>query len=102
MLVIIETLQLTGIFTYEKVVHNIWFFIFSLVAVSILAIIGATFVGMYFARKIIYDQDFSPFEKEIIRMKVDLEEIKKTLKELNSTLERNSKNKTEMPGEIKK
>jgi len=57
-------------------------FVFSLVLISIMGIIGAIFVGMFISHKVFSSREFTTFEEEMLKMKSDIEYIRKRLEEM--------------------
>ncbi|MGM0510668.1 MAG: hypothetical protein ACQESD_06025 [Thermoplasmatota archaeon] len=57
-------------------------FVFSLVLISIMGIIGAIFVGMFISHKVFSSREFTTFEEEMLKMKRDIEYIRKRLEEM--------------------
>lgn len=82
-LIIFEVLQLTGIVKVSQIVANFYLFMFSLVVVSILAIIGAVFLGITIAHRLMENREFTPFEEEMLTMKEQINKIEKTLESMN-------------------
>jgi len=78
-LAIFEVLQLTGVLRVSAIVANFYLFMFSLVTVSILAVIGAIFVGITIAHRMMGNTDFTPFEKEMLTLKEQVDRIEKML-----------------------
>lgn len=56
-------------------------FVFSLVLISIMGIIGAIFVGMFISHKVFSSREFTTFEEEMLKMKNDIEYIRNKLEE---------------------
>ncbi|MDI6855450.1 MAG: hypothetical protein QMD21_01520 [Candidatus Thermoplasmatota archaeon] len=54
-------------------------FLLGWIAILILAIIGAVFLGMYLSHRILLTKDFTPFEKAMLEMKEDIAEINRKL-----------------------
>ncbi|MFW5928446.1 MAG: hypothetical protein ACOCSL_04500 [Thermoplasmatota archaeon] len=65
----------------RDILTGFYTFVFGLVVISILAIIGAVFFGMYISHRIFSTRQFTTFEEEMLKMKDDVEEIKKKLEE---------------------
>ncbi len=75
-------LELTGITSLVEMAYgNFDTFIFALIFVSFLSIVGAIFLGMFISHKILSVSGFTPFEEEMLRMREDIKEIKNTLEE---------------------
>lgn len=56
-------------------------FVFLLVFISILSIIGAIFVGMFISHRIFSASGFTTFEEEMLQMRKDVQDIKERLEE---------------------
>ena len=56
-------------------------FIFSLVLITILALVGAVFVGFYLSSQVYSARGFTPFEQEMLRMREEVTELRRELKE---------------------
>lgn len=74
-----EILQLTGIVKLAQIVANFYLFMFSLVIVSVLAIIGAIFLGITLAHRMLDSKEFTPFEEEMLSMKEQINRIESIL-----------------------
>ncbi|MCL4326411.1 MAG: hypothetical protein M1481_06295 [Candidatus Thermoplasmatota archaeon] len=80
-LIIAEILEIAGVISYQFIVGNIFFFVFAVVIIAFLAIIGAMFVGVLLSKKLYTDNNFTPFEVEMLKMKEDIAELKTMIKE---------------------
>ncbi len=74
--------SITGIIPFEDIIANFAVFVFSLVIISILAIVGAGFLGMLFSHKLLTMQGFTPFEEEMLRMREDIKQIRSDIEEI--------------------
>ena len=74
--------QLLGIISIESALTNFYIFITALLAITILAIIGAVFLGIFISHRIFTGRDFTPFEKEMLSMKDDINHIKSKLDDI--------------------
>jgi uncharacterized membrane protein YhaH (DUF805 family) len=81
-LIIFEILQFSGIIKLSSIAANFYLFMFSLVTISILAVIGAIFLGITIAHRLLESKGFTPFEIEMLSMKEQISEMKKTLEEM--------------------
>ena len=78
-------------FTYQDLIYsNFWIFVFSLIAIAILSIVGAVFIGMYWSHRYFSARGFTPFEEEMLKMRKEVSEIREKLHELH---EKNKKDK---------
>ncbi len=78
-----EILQLTGILKVTQIVANFYLFMFSIVVVSVLAVIGAIFLGMTIAHRLMERKDFTPFEEEMFSMREQMNRIEKMIETIN-------------------
>lgn len=56
----------------------------SLVFTTIIAVIGAIFIGISLTARLLSSQGFTPFEEEMLRMRGDLAEVKASVEEIRS------------------
>jgi len=82
--------QLLGLISIESALTNFYIFMTALLAITILAIIGAVFLGIFISHRIFSGREFTPFEKEMLSMKEDIDYLKTKLDELT---EKENKNK---------
>lgn len=87
-LVLVEVLEVSHVF---RLPASDWFgdplaLIFALVLVTILALVGAIFIGIYFTQRVLSPSGFTPFEEEMLKMRGDLAEIRETVRELAQEL----------------
>jgi hypothetical protein len=80
--------SITGIIPFEDLLANFVVFVFALVIISILSIVGAGFLGMVFSHRLLTLQGFTPFEEEMIRMREDVKQIKTDVQELKDKLDK--------------
>jgi hypothetical protein len=80
-LFVVELAELTHLFTLpvQSAVGNLLSFIFALVFTTILALIGALFIGIYISQRLQSPGGFTPFEEEMLKMRADLKEIRAEL-----------------------
>ncbi len=74
-LVVIWVGVLTGRITPGDLVGSFLGFVFALVVIAILAIIGAVFLGMVISHRIMSGQAFTPFEEEMLKMRQEVREL---------------------------
>lgn len=84
-LVAIEIGVVTGRLTPDPI-GSFLVFIFALMVISILSIIGAVFVGMFVSHRILSTKGFTPFEQEMLRMRQEVRELSERLGEIASRL----------------
>lgn len=74
-LVAIWVAVLTGYLTPGDIVGSFLGLVFALVVISILAIIGAVFLGMVISHRIMSGRGFTPFEEEMLKMRQELRDL---------------------------
>ena len=73
---------ITGLIPLRDIFTGFYTFVYALVIITILAIIGAVFLGMFISHRVFSSRQFTTFEEEMLKMKDDVEYIKETLEEL--------------------
>ena len=83
-LVILEVAELTHFFTLPvtSAVTNLFSFIFAIVFITILALVGALFIGIYISQRLQSGSGFTPFEEEMLKMRVDVKALRDEVAEL--------------------
>jgi hypothetical protein len=83
-LLFVEVAELTHLFTLpvQSALGNLLSFVFALVFTTILALIGALFVGIYISQRMQSPGGFTRFEEEMLRMRKDVERISEDVQEL--------------------
>ncbi len=79
---ILVIMILTGYISFEQIFTRFIVFVFSLVIISILAVIGAIFIGMFISHRVFSSRKFTTFEEEMLKMKSDVNEMKEMIEEL--------------------
>jgi hypothetical protein len=87
-LVVLELAEVFKFFTlgYVAVLANPLAFIFSIVLITILALVGALFIGIYIAHRILSPQGFTPFEEEMLHMREDVSKLREEMDGLARSL----------------
>lgn len=87
-LLFLEVAQLTHLFRlgYDSIIGNTLSFIFALLLVTVLALVGAIFVGIFIAHRILSPQGFSPFEEEMLKMRQDVHDLTQKVDDLRGKL----------------
>jgi len=85
-LVAVETLILTGFITPASAITSFLTLIYALVVISVLAFIGAIFLGMFVSHRILSGKGFTPFEQEMLRMRQDLRELNDRIEQIATRL----------------
>ncbi|MGI0055431.1 MAG: hypothetical protein ACREBZ_06940 [Thermoplasmata archaeon] len=83
-LFLVEIAEVTQLFTLplQSVVGNPVAFVFSLALTTLLALVGAIFIGLYISQRWLHTRDFTPFEVEMLRMREDITELKAAVERL--------------------
>ncbi len=74
--------MLLGWIQFEDIIHNFISFVFIMVLIAFLAIIGAIFIGMFISHRIFSASGFTTFEEEMLQMRKDVKEIKEQLEKI--------------------
>ena len=96
-LIAVEIGILTGRITAGNVIGSFLTFIFALMVISILSIVGAVFVGMFVSHRILSTKGFTPFEQEMLRMRQEVRELTERVDEIASRLGVTSGNRKKEP-----
>jgi amino acid permease len=83
---------LSGIIPIKDILLNFIGFISMLVSITMLAIVGAIFLGMYLSHRILTKKGFTPFEISMLEMHEDIKDMKKRVTKMENQLN-NNKNK---------
>jgi hypothetical protein len=77
LLVIVEIAQITRLFTLpiQSALANPLVFISALVFTTVLALVGAIFIGIYISHRILSAGGFTPFEEEMLKMRSEIREL---------------------------
>lgn len=84
LLVIVEFAEITHLFTLpvESAINDPLALVLALVFTTIVALVGAMFIGIYISARILSPSGFTPFEEEMLRMRTDLQDVKVAVEEL--------------------
>ena len=84
LLFVVELAELTHLFTLpvESAAGNLLSFVFALVFTTILALVGAVFIGIFIAYRLRAPTGFTPFEEEMLKMRAEVTELKAAVAEL--------------------
>lgn len=74
--------MMTGYIPLRDIFASFVTFVFTLVIITVLAVIGAVFIGMLISHRVFSSRQFTTFEEEMLKMKEDLNDIKETLDEM--------------------
>lgn len=73
---------MTGFIPVRDIFASFITFVFTLVIITVLAIIGAVFLGMFISHRVFSTRQFTAFEEEMLKMKEDIEYIKEKVEEM--------------------
>jgi hypothetical protein len=84
-LVVVEVAEITHFFTLpvSNALCDPLAVVFALIFTTILALVGAIFVGIYLSHRLLSPSGFSPFEEEMLRMRTDLREVRRMVEEMH-------------------
>jgi hypothetical protein len=87
-LLIVEIAEITHTFTLPiaSAIGDPLAFVFALVFTTILAMVGAIFIGVYVSHRMQYASGFTPFEEEMLKMRSEVRELHSELAELRGQL----------------
>ncbi|MCI4361278.1 MAG: hypothetical protein L3J91_06195 [Thermoplasmata archaeon] len=87
-LLFIEVAEITHLFTLpvQSAVGNLVSFVFALVFTTILALIGAIFIGIYISHRFLVPGGFTPFEEEMLKMRSDVARMREDIDALKSSI----------------
>ncbi len=74
---------ITGLIQFQDIRMHFVSLVFSLVFISVLAIVGAIFIGMFISHRIFSASGFTTFEEEMLQMRKEVKEIKEKLDEMD-------------------
>ena len=83
-LLIVELAEITHVFTLSvsQAFSDPLALLIALVFTTILAMVGAIFIGIYVSHRLLSPTGFTPFEEEMLRMRSDLSEVKREVRAL--------------------
>jgi hypothetical protein len=83
-LLFVEVAEITHVFTVpiQSAIGDPLAFVFALVFTTILALVGAVYIGIYVSARVLRTQGFTPFEEEMLKMRGEIRDIKATVDEL--------------------
>ena len=87
-LLVIEFAEVTHLFTLpvQSVIGDPLSFVFALVFTTILALVGAIFIGIYSANRLLSPTGFTAFEEEMLRMRKEVEELAHSVAEIHQAV----------------
>ncbi|MGA7475611.1 MAG: hypothetical protein WBW47_00120 [Thermoplasmata archaeon] len=88
-LLIVELAEITHFFTLpvQNAIADPLAFVVALIFTTLLALVGAIFIGVFLSHRILSTAGFTPFEEEMLRMRADLREVKRDVAVLRGRTE---------------
>jgi len=83
-LLAVEVAELTRLFTLpiQSVVGDPIAFVTALIFTTLLAVVGAIFIGLYISHRLLTPSGFTPYEQEMLKMRSEVREIRAAVEEL--------------------
>jgi len=87
-LLFVEFAEITRLFTLpvQSALGNLLSFIFALVFTTLLALVGAIFIGIYISHRLQSPAEFTPFEEEMLKMRSDVQALRTDVEELKASI----------------
>lgn len=84
LLLVVELAEITHLFTLPiaNALSDPLAFVIALVFTTIVALVGAIFIGVYVSHRLLSPTGFTPFEEEMLRMHSELRELKRDVRAL--------------------
>jgi hypothetical protein len=84
----VEIAELTHLFTLpiQSVVGDPIAFVTALVFTTLLAVVGAIFIGLYISHRLLTPHGFTPYEQEMLRMRTEVREIRTAVEEIRRSV----------------
>lgn len=89
-LVFVELAEVTHLFTVSaesSFLGDPIAFVFALVFTTILALIGAIFIGIYISHRILSPVGFTPFEEEMLKMRQEVHDLTESVDALRKSID---------------
>jgi len=85
-LVVLELAEVSHLFTFpiSAIVGDPISLLVSFVFTTIVAIIGAIFIGIYMSTRLLGPRTFTPFEEEMLQMRADVRELRRAVDDLRA------------------
>lgn len=77
----------TGTLNPNNLFASFFAFLFALVVISVLAIIGAVFLGIFISHRIYAARGFTPFEQEMLRMRDEVAQLREAVDRVAERIE---------------
>ncbi|MCI4349003.1 MAG: hypothetical protein L3J93_02130 [Thermoplasmata archaeon] len=88
-LLFVEVAELTHVFRlpFQSVIGNVIAFVFAIAFTTILALIGALFIGIYISQRMQSTGGFTAFEEEMLKMRSDVQRLSSDVARLRERVE---------------
>ncbi|HTT72942.1 MAG TPA: hypothetical protein VMG99_02155 [Thermoplasmata archaeon] len=85
-LLILEVAEITHVFTLpiQSAIGDPLAFVFALVFTTILALVGAIFIGIYISNRIMSPSGFTPFEEEMLKLRQEVRDLTRAVEALRA------------------
>ncbi len=89
-LLVVEVAEITHVFTLpiQSAIGDPLAFVFALVFTTILALVGAIFIGIYVTQRIMSPSGFTPFEEEMLKMRQEISTVRESVDRIEARLGR--------------
>lgn len=75
-----------GWITPGNLITSFFYFVYGLIFIAVLAIVGAVFLGTVVSHRIMSGASFTPFEEEMLKMRQEVRELRDRLDEIGQKL----------------
>ncbi len=98
-LLVVEVAEITHVFTLpiQSAIGDPLAFVFALVFTTILALVGAIFIGIYVTQRIMSPSGFTPFEEEMLKMRQEISTVRESVGRIEARLGRDPAESTAEP-----
>ncbi|MGB6501718.1 MAG: hypothetical protein WBG19_10065 [Thermoplasmata archaeon] len=95
----VEIAELTHLFTLpiQSVVADPIAFVTALLLTTLLAVVGAIFIGLYISHRLLTPRGFTPFEQEMLQMRTEVREVRATTEEIRRSIRAGSRDPAPPP-----
>jgi len=78
-LLVVELAEITRVFTVpiQNAIGDPLAFVIALIFTTLVALVGAIFIGVFLSHRILSPTGFTPFEEEMMRMRADVQDVKR-------------------------
>ncbi len=84
-LIIVLSFELVGVVAIEDLIANPVLFLIAFAIVAVLSAVGAMFIGVFVTHRIFSSADFTPFEREMLQMRKEVQAIREKLEDVLNT-----------------